>query len=169
MMNKNKIVVLFLVVVLLGGYFVLPFLQPTRSASTQPTEPTFVQHGQLTFLKPDDSTFQKVIAIEVADTPAEQAQGLMYRTSMQEKQGMLFLFNREQPQGFWMKNTHISLDIIYVNSNREIVSIQKYTSPFSEESLPSAEPAQFVVEVIAGFTDKYQLAKGDRITWQLGM
>lgn len=126
--------------------------------------PQFKKEGELKFLKAD-ATLVASIDIEIAETPAEQQQGLMNRPSMEEMQGMLFIFNREFPQSFWMKNTIISLDIIYVNAQKQIVSIAKDAQPYSTESLPSAAPAQYVVEVIAGFTDKYELKPGDRVEW----
>jgi hypothetical protein len=64
-----------------------------------------------------------------------------------------------------MKNTFISLDIIYINSQKEIVSIQKYTQPKTTYSIPSEKPAMYVLEVNAGFTDKYRIAAGDKITY----
>ena len=72
---------------------------------------------------------------------------------MPDSVGMLFVFDLEKPQSFWMRNTGFSLDIIYVNNKLEIVSIQKYTHPFSEVSIPSKAPAMYVVEVNAGYCD----------------
>ena len=79
---------------------------------------------------------------------------------------MLFIFSRQEYQSFWMRNTAISLDIIFVNSNNEIVTIHKNTNTFSDKSYPSTKPAIFVVEVIAGFTDKYGINVGDKIVWR---
>ena len=84
---------------------------------------------------------------------------------MDENQGMLFIFDDSSPRYFWMKNTYISLDIIYIDENFRIVSIQKTALPRSEESLPSEKPAKYVVEVNAGFTDKYKINKGDKISF----
>jgi len=78
---------------------------------------------------------------------------------------MLFIFEWPAAQAFWMKNTIISLDIIYLDENKKIVSISKNAVPYSEDSLPSAGKAQYVVEVVAGFTDKYGIQPGDRITF----
>lgn len=169
-MNKKSVIIIVLLVVFLGGYLVLPFIQNQRQSnqSDMRTEPKFRKDGTLLFTKAvDSSTLQ--IDIEVADEPFERRDGLMYRTSMGGNQGMLFLFDREEPQSFWMKNTHISLDIIYVGSDKKIVSIQKYAAPFSEESLPSEGPAQFVVEVNAGYCDNFGIKPGDAVSWQLSM
>ncbi|MFK8100941.1 MAG: DUF192 domain-containing protein [Saprospiraceae bacterium] len=138
---------------------------PNKGSSSQAStknnasaEPPFKKEGQLTF-RVDDKIAQQ-IDIEIVDQPQEIQQGLMYRTKMAENQGMLFIFPQEEPRSFWMRNTFIPLDIIYVNSNKEIVSIQKYTTPKSDKSLPSEADAQYVIEVNAGFCDRYSIGKG---------
>lgn len=131
-----------------------------------PSEPQFRQDGQLWFLSSKGDTLQN-ITIEVADNEESIQRGLMYRSKMSYTQGMLFVFPDEAPRSFWMKNTQISLDIIFVASNRQIVSIQKYARPQSEESLPSEGDAQYVVETKAGFCDTYKVQAGDRIAFQL--
>ncbi len=134
--------------------------------TVEPFEPKFRKEGMLTFLTPTDDII-KTIDIEVADTDFKRAQGLMWRRSMAENQGMLFLFPNPEFQSFWMKNTYISLDIIYVGADRRIVSIAKNTTPFSEEGVPSEGLAQFVVEVNAGFCDKFGIKPGDKIEFSL--
>ena len=104
------------------------------------------------------------VAVEIADTPAKRSFGLMYRNSLPERQGMLFLFPSEGPLAFWMKNTPLPLDIIYINAARVIVGIAANTTPFSEEPLPSNGPAQFVLEVNAGFCQKYGILVGAKVT-----
>lgn len=111
----------------------------------------------------------KMIGIEVASDEYERERGLMYRRSMADSLGMLFVFNEEEPQSFWMKNTSISLDIIYVNKEYQIVTIQKYTQPYSYLSIPSYKPAMYVVETNAGFYDRYKIEIGDRIYYRLGL
>lgn len=125
----------------------------------------FKKEGELQFVKGDSNIVTK-IDIEIAETDAEQQQGLMNRPKMEETQGMLFIFKREAPQSFWMKNTIISLDIIYIDAKHRIVSIAKDAQPYSTTALPSQGPAQYVVEVIAGFADKYNLKSGDLVQWQ---
>lgn len=115
----------------------------------------------MTFLS-EGKTISK-IDIEIAENEAEQSKGLMYRPYMPDSVGMLFVFQDSKPLGFWMKNTQIPLDIIYVDSNRKIVSIQKNAKPYSEENLPSLSPAQYVVEVNAGYVDQHGIAVGDVI------
>jgi uncharacterized membrane protein (UPF0127 family) len=79
---------------------------------------------------------------------------------------MLFIFPTEEPESFYMKNTIIPLDIIFINSKRELVKIYKYTTPYSEQDLPSIKPIRFVVEVNAGFCDTYNIKEGDFIDWR---
>lgn len=127
--------------------------------------PAFTKEGELYFLSKINNDTIRTIDIEFATNDDERAQGLMNRKSMTDNQGMLFIFPAAQEQSFWMKDTYISLDIIYLDDHKEIVSIQKYTTPLSEESLPSFKKAQYVLEVNAGFCDKYHITYGDRIAF----
>ena len=124
----------------------------------------FKKEGELTFVDSLENPIVK-IDIEIADNDYERQLGLMNRQSMEEMQGMLFIFPQERFQSFWMLNTLFSLDIIFVNSNKEIVTIHKNTTPLSEQSYPSTEPAQYVVEVNAGFCDRHNIKLGDKIFW----
>jgi uncharacterized membrane protein (UPF0127 family) len=125
----------------------------------------FTKEGELTF-NSKDSKYISMIDIEIAEDDRERSQGLMFRKGMRENQGMLFIFAREEFQSFWMRNTEISLDIIFVNSNEEIVTIHKNTETFSDNSYPSTRPAIYVVEVVAGYTSKYGIEVGDKIVWR---
>ena len=129
-------------------------------------EPPFMKEGELKFIMSDKKTEIKKIDIELAENDNERMQGMMYRKSMDDNKGMLFVFDLEEPQSFWMKNTIIPLDIMYVNSKKEIVKIFKNTTPFSENSLPSEKPAIYVVEVGGGFTDRYGIKEGDMINFK---
>ncbi|OGU89839.1 MAG: hypothetical protein A3K31_13355 [Ignavibacteria bacterium RIFOXYA12_FULL_35_25] len=84
---------------------------------------------------------------------------------MEEKQGMLFIFPDDAMQSFWMRNTLISLDMIFINSNKTIVTIHKNTKVLSDQSYPSTAPAQYVLEVNAGFTAKHDIQVGDHVGW----
>ena len=79
---------------------------------------------------------------------------------------MLFVFEQEQMASFWMKNCPLSLDMIFINKLGEIVTICRNTTPFSEQAYPATALTLFVLEVNAGFTDKYGLKDGDRIMWK---
>lgn len=130
-----------------------------------PAKPVFRKDGELRFLYGKTNKVITKIDIEVADDYAEREQGLMYRDSMAESEGMLFLMETEEPQTFWMKNTIISLDIIYADAEKRIVSISKNCKPYSLDQIPSVKPAQYVVEVIAGYTSKYNIKNGDVISF----
>ena len=136
-----------------------------ENAMKNNTTYTFKKEGELVFTKPDDKVISK-IDIEIADNDDKRMLGLMYRTSMQENQGMLFIFPYEAEQSFWMKNTVLALDMIFVNSKMEIVKIHHNTTPFSEQSYTSGKPAEYVIEVNAGYTNKMGIKEGDKIIWE---
>lgn len=127
--------------------------------------PIFKKEGELYFIGKAKNDTIKQIDIELADTDEKRERGLMDRKSMLDTQGMLFVFATPAEQSFWMKNTYISLDIIFINENKEIVSVQKYATPMSEESLPSYKKAQYALEVNGGFCDKYHVNYGDKIAY----
>ena len=125
----------------------------------------FRKDGELTFLRGDAEDL--TIDIEVADTDSARQRGLMQRSSLPEMSGMLFVFRREEIQSFWMANTPLALDLIFVDADSQIVDIDKYTTPFSSESIVSDEPAQYVIEVPAGFADTYGITAGEGVRWRL--
>ncbi|MEE9322978.1 MAG: DUF192 domain-containing protein [Candidatus Aenigmarchaeota archaeon] len=107
----------------------------------------------------------KCFMVEIADTPEERAEGLMFRESLEPDKGMLFVFGQESEYGFWMKNTIIPLDIIWINSDGEVVFISKETRP-CDESCPFIRPdrkAKYVLELNAGVSDEIVLGIGDKI------
>lgn len=105
--------------------------------------------------------------VELAQNEQETALGLMYRKSMAQNRGMLFIFPQEEMRYFWMKNTYIPLDIIYINAEHKIVSISKNAQPLSEISQPSEAPARYVLEVNAGVCDQLGIKEGDTITYEI--
>lgn len=125
----------------------------------------FVNQGEAYF-QDKDKKLIKQIEIEVAETEERRRLGLMFRQSMEENQGMLFIFPNEELQSFWMKNTVISLDIIYINSKKQIVKIHKKAVPFDERGLPSGMPSKFVIEVNGGFCEKFGIKEGDYIDYR---
>jgi uncharacterized membrane protein (UPF0127 family) len=125
---------------------------------------TFTKEGELVFTDSLGNTKAK-IDLEIADDEYQRQLGLMNRKEMMENQGMLFIFPRQDWLSFWMRNTFISLDMIFVDENKKIVTIHKNTRILSDTSYPSTKPARYVVEVIAGFTDKYNIKVGDKIDW----
>ncbi len=126
-------------------------------------EITFSKEGELSILKKDTDSIIATLDIEIADDEYSTETGLMYRHSMDENQGMLFVFSDSQPRSFYMKNTEIPLDIIYIDADKKIESFQKNAKPFDSTSLPSEGATQYVLEVNAGLSDAWKLEKGDRI------
>jgi uncharacterized protein len=104
-----------------------------------------------------------VFAVEMASTPAEQANGLMFRRELPEGQGMLFDFHHEQPLSFWMKSTYIPLDMIFIRGDGRILRIAENTVPLSEALIPSGGPVRAVLEVNGGTAKKLGIAPGDRV------
>lgn len=161
--------VLLGVILLAGiGYIAAPFFGKESSTTTvadksESPAPGFVKGGEVVFLK--NGKHAKKIDVEIAADDNQRAKGLMYRPYMPDSVGMLFVFERAEPQAFWMKNTIIPLDIIYVDGNKKVVSIQKNAVPYSEKSLPSEGNAQYVVEVNAGFSERFGIQPGDTLSF----
>ncbi|WP_417317600.1 DUF192 domain-containing protein [Emcibacter sp.] len=101
--------------------------------------------------------------VEVAATPSHRAQGLMYRESIPETHGMLFLFDRVEPVAMWMKNTFISLDMLFVDENGKIVHIAKSTTPMSLSRISSRYPVKAVLEIRGGLSEKLGIEAGNRL------
>lgn len=163
--NKNKKTFIFVIIGIFIIAAVIAIFMLSDNKSKNTNEPKFKKQGELEFIRKDDNQVISKIDIEVADKDSSRIKGLMYRTKMDENQGMLFIFPKEEIQSFWMKNTYISLDIIYVNSEKEIVKIYKNTTPRSINSLPSEKKSQYVVEVNGGYTDKHNIKEGDKINF----
>jgi len=102
-------------------------------------------------------------SVEIADTDAERERGLMFRKELPEGHGMLFDFHRDQEVGFWMQNTYISLDMIFIRGDGRILHIAESTEPLSTRVIPSNGPVRAVLEVIAGTARKFGIAPGDRV------
>lgn len=171
----NAVIAVILVLILVIGSLIV-FVNPApkrnhkpdatmSEQSASPAKPVFRKDGELRFVKSKDNTIISTINIEVADDDAEREQGLMYMDTMAENEGMLFFMESEEVQNFWMKNTILPLDIMYVDSERRIVSIHKDCKPYSLEQIISAKPALYVVEVNAGYTGKYGIKVGDLISF----
>jgi uncharacterized membrane protein (UPF0127 family) len=161
-----------IVLVVLGIYFI--FMKGSESETVNTglenaiknrTVYAFQKEGELSFTTPAQEFITK-IDIEIAEDEAARETGLMYRSNMKENEGMFFIFQVQRLQSFWMKNTVIPLDIIFVNDEHEIVKIHKNTKPYSEQSYASEKPAKYVVEVKGGFCDKYGITEKDKITWR---
>jgi uncharacterized protein len=108
-----------------------------------------------------------VFSVEMATTEEEKTTGLMYRKELADGKGMLFDFSPEQEVSMWMKNTYISLDMIFIRADGRILRIAENTEPLSTKIIPSRGLAKGVLEVIAGTAQKYGIAPGDRVAHPL--
>ena len=106
------------------------------------------------------------LRVEIADTPAKRELGLQYRRELRDDQGMLFLFPVEQTQSFWMKNTPLPLDIIFIRSDSKIVGIIHQAVPFSTNSLSVSAPSQFVLEIKGGLSRRSEIEVGDAVRFE---
>ena len=167
----KKIVVIILVIILIFGGLISTGILNFSKNSSEPivanstdnssvAEPPFKKEGELTFLKNKEK-----LTIEIADNEAETTQGLMYRRTMPDSCGMVFIFADSQPRNFWMKNTYLPLDILFLDESKKIVTIQANRTPFSEEQIPSFENAKYVLEVNAGYCKRKEIEKGDMVKW----
>lgn len=101
--------------------------------------------------------------VEIADTEATRAKGLMFRTSLAPDAGMLFDYHREQETAFWMQNTMIPLDMIFISADGVVKTIHVNARPMDTTSIPSRVPVQFVLEIPGGRSVEIGLAVGDRV------
>lgn len=104
-----------------------------------------------------------VFSVEIAENDAERAKGLMYRRELPEGRGMLFDFHRDQEVSFWMQNTYIPLDMIFIRGDGQILRIEENTVPLSTRMIPSRGAVRAVLEVIGGTSRKLGIAPGDRV------
>jgi len=128
-------------------------------------EVVFTKEGEIKLKKAENDSILVILDTEFAETEYETQIGLMYRHSMEDQQSMFFIFEKDEPRGFYMKNTEFSLDIIFINSKNKIVSIQKNAKPFDKSTLQSGSPAKYVLEINAGLSDSWGLEVGDRVEW----
>lgn len=102
--------------------------------------------------------------VELAANDADRARGLMFRKELPEGRGMLFDFKQEQETGFWMRNTYIPLDMIFIRADGTIRRIAANTEPLSERTVSSGGPVRYVLEVIGGTARKLGIEPGDKVT-----
>ena len=103
------------------------------------------------------------VQVEVADTPETRARGLMYRSELAANAGMLFVFPSESNQQFWMKNTPLPLDMVFIGKQRHVVGIVPEARPFTTNPLGVGVPSQYVLEVNGGFCARHGINSGDTV------
>ncbi len=135
-----------------------------RELPTIRTDSDFRTDGRLAFLNPDGDTLS-TIDIEIAETDEARMRGLMGRRSLPPRSGMFFIMDEADTTGFWMRNTPMPLDIIFVGPDSQVVSIARRTKPYSDEVISPAAAKKFVVEVRAGQAARLGISESTRITW----
>lgn len=125
------------------------------------TQPEFRKDAVLKVLRSDSLLAD--FDIEVARDEVDRQLGLMFRSKMDPYQGMLFIFDRAEPRSFWMKNTYIPLDMLFIGADSSIVDIKKAERLFSTKPVFTRKNARFVLELNLGITDSLGIARGDRI------
>ena len=144
---------------------VLSACQSKTKAPVKPIEISFTKEADLAFLKGNDTIIN--LDIELAESDYEQQTGLMHRPGMEMTQGMLFVYDDERPRpSFYMKNTQIALDLIYISEDMQVVEINKNTTPYDETPIRATQPAKYVLEVNAGFTDKYSITDSVSVSFK---
>jgi uncharacterized membrane protein (UPF0127 family) len=106
-----------------------------------------------------------IFKVEVAATPDEQETGLMYRKTMPADHGMIFPMDPPRPASFWMKNTYLPLDIVFIGPDKRIIRIAENATPLSLDLIDCPEPAAAVLELNGGAAHKLGIAAGDRVGW----
>lgn len=113
------------------------------------------------------ATGDVALSVQVADTDAARQTGLMFRTDMPEREGMLFIFPELARVSFWMKNTYIPLDLLFIGDDGTVLQITRETEPFSLAPIPSERPARAVLEINGGASARLGIAVGDRLKHDL--
>ena len=130
------------------------------------TEPiSFTKEGELEILRSESDSLLARLDIEIAETDYEIQTGLMYREEMEQHQGMLFIFPDVAYHSFYMKNTLIPLDLIFIDDQLKVVTIKPNAQPLDESGIPSEVPVQYVLEVNAGLSATWGLETGDKIVY----
>lgn len=136
-----------------------------KKTEIEETRVEFSKEGRLLLRLAADSSAH-VFDIEIADNPYEIQTGLMYREKMEDTQGMLFIFEDERFRSFYMKNTEISLDILFIGADSTVNTIHRNARPLDESSLPSEQPSQYVFEINGGLSERLGVEIGDRIEFE---
>ncbi len=134
---------------------------PVQQAAVHPVSGLAVVPLTVTSAKGARHAFR----VEVAGTGAEQARGLMFRASMGDDEGMIFPMSPPRMASFWMRNTVIPLDIIFVGPDRRIINIAASAVPYSEDLRQSLTPAAAVLELNGGRAAQLGIGPGDRVDW----
>ena len=156
---RQFIPLIIITLISLSGIVACKSSNKKSNGSTGDQGPAFEYTHNLSFTNASDSVLAR-IKVAVADTPEKRDAGLMNVTKLNESNGMLFVFEKPQPLSFWMANTPLPLDIIFIDKDHKIVRIYHSTTPYSKNELSSGSPAQYVVEVNGGFCIDHDITEG---------
>ncbi|MCB0463657.1 MAG: DUF192 domain-containing protein [Flavobacteriaceae bacterium] len=162
---KSNLVKSFIALALSSFLLLIFGCKEEAKSVVAPINISFKKEGMLQLYKSETDSIISTFDIELAEDEYETQTGLMHRGSMQNNQAMLFIFPNIQMRSFYMKNTLIPLDIIYLDENKKVVSIQKNAKPMDETSLPSRAPAKYVLEINGGLSDQLNIVEGDSIAF----
>jgi uncharacterized membrane protein (UPF0127 family) len=151
--------------IILGLYSLLTSCKPDQEKEMRSRDWTFEPEATLHLINKNNDTI-KSLQVELADTDYSIQLGMMYRDELTEDQGMLFVFKEATPRFFYMKNTDIPLDIIFVTTDKLVDSYSLNAQPKDETLLKSSGAAQYVLEVKSGMVEKWGLTEGTRLTWE---
>ena len=132
---------------------------PDNEQTGQPSGRTLNYTASVDFIDSEGDTVSTV-QVAVADDDASRSEGLMDVYELPPDAGMLFIFEDESPRSFCMANTPLSLDILFVNAEMEIIRIHRQTAPYSQDNILSDGPAMYTIEVNAGYTQQYDIMEG---------
>lgn len=161
--KHRRIVFLFFIIIIALGSFLFSYQTTMHPPSEIPQSQDASQKTAVVSFIESDAPSVNVL---IANTPTTRSQGLAVLKLLQENQGMLFIFDEPGVYPFWMKNMHFSIDILWLNEQKEIVYIHESAQP--EDYPTSYNPqtdALYVLEVVDGFVQKHGIEIGDRIQW----
>ena len=154
----------YLILTIISAFFLNVCSPKVESTQPQNTGRTLEFVGTLDFVD-ETANIISTIDIAVADNDMTRSQGLMDVRELKSDGGMLFIFEAETRQSFWMANTPLPLDLIFVDMDKNIVHIHQNATPFSKNGIDSVNPAMYVVEVNAGYALNYDLKVGQTISF----
>jgi uncharacterized membrane protein (UPF0127 family) len=154
-----------LVCAILGAVLILAAADIFSGPRPAHAGPVIRPDGAVEFVRPDGSVAARLL-VEIAETPEARAMGLMARVLSDYTAGMLFLFEKAEPQVFWMRNTPSALDIIFIDADNRVINTAAYTTPMSDRNYFSAGSARYVVEAKAGFAERFGIRQGFTLRWK---
>lgn len=126
-------------------------------------QPAKLPTVEISFTRSSGGETPRIVA-EICANDSERSLGLMFRKSLADTAGMIFLFDREAEHSFWMKNTYLSLDMLFIGANQKVVGILENVAPLTEEPRSVGAPSLYVVELKAGSAQKFGITTGSSMT-----